>query len=111
MTDRFATRTSVAWTRRQVLTAAFGLSALPSAGCVKHHASVEQCCDSATQFETIPICGFTVLRIGPESGRTILLLHEIPPTERGRRSDAREDPLPEFNRDPLSGDDQVVMID
>lgn len=68
----------MAWTRRQILETAFGFVALPLAGCVRHHASVEQCCDSAADFQTIPVCGFTVLRIGPESGKTILLLHEIP---------------------------------
>jgi dienelactone hydrolase len=51
---------------------------MPFAGCAQHHASVEQCCYGATDFETVPTCGFTVLRIGPASGRTVLLLHEIP---------------------------------
>jgi dienelactone hydrolase len=68
----------VAWTRRQVLKATIGLGVPPLAGCAKYHASVEQCCDGAMDFETVPICGFTVLRIGPESGKSVLLLHEIP---------------------------------
>ena len=64
--------------RREILQATLGLCITPLVACTGHHAALEHCNGKPADFETIPTCGFTVLRIGPAEGRTVLLLHELP---------------------------------
>src|SRR5687768_3260931 len=67
---------NMTWNRRRFLEMTIGAAALPLAGC-SQHASLKLCPVEPKDFETLNLCDFTVLRIGPEAGRRILLLHEI----------------------------------
>ena len=64
-------------TRRQFLHATLGVSSLALAGCGRHVAS-EQFPGTLQDFERIVNLPLPTLRIGPENGRAVVVLHELP---------------------------------
>jgi dienelactone hydrolase len=63
--------------RRVFLRATLGAAWFPIVGCA-HHAALKACPGPHSDFDVLKEQGLTVLRIGPTSGRPIVLLHELP---------------------------------